>query len=140
MIVTVNPDLTSHIVNDDSTLECFLPNYNPETLVPFGSEDGVRAFAESITNPNYFVPYKSPEDREAERVAALVSQTAAKAKKLLLDTDWCENASVRNTDVTPHLTNGDAFDTYRLQLRSILVNNVADVETWPEQPTGVWST
>ena len=63
----------------------------------------------------------------------------ARAKAALQDTDWCENASVRDTNVTPHLTNGADFDTYRLALRAIVINPPVDVEQWPVQPQGVWA-
>jgi len=76
---------------------------------------------------------------DAEQQAAAIAANSARAKQALLDTDWCENASVRNTAVTPHLTNGEAFDAYRLQMRAIIVNKVASVEAWPDQPTGIWA-
>jgi hypothetical protein len=139
MNVTINTDLSSHIVNDDSTLECFLPNYNPVTQVPFGSQAEVQAFISTSLTPNYFVPFKSADQRTADANAAKAATNAARAKQDLVDTDWCENASVRNTSVTPHLTNGAEFDAYRLQLRAIIVNNTVDVTTWPTQPVGVWS-
>ena len=70
--------------------------------------------------------------------AQLKESNRARAKAALEDTDWCENASVRDTSVTPHLTNGAAFDAYRLALRAIVINPPIDVESWPEQPQGVW--
>lgn len=74
---------------------------------------------------------------EADRQAGLAN--AAIAKLELLDTDWCENASVRNEAVTPHLTNAVDFDTYRLALRVIVVTKPAKVETWPTSPAATWS-
>jgi hypothetical protein len=64
MIVTVREDLTSNVTTDDGLLECELPNYNPETMVPFGTSADVEAFAASIVgNPNYFVPKLSDEEK-----------------------------------------------------------------------------
>lgn len=63
----------------------------------------------------------------------------ARAKRELEESDWCENASVRNTEVTPHLTNASDFDTYRLALRAIVVNRPATVESWPDSPNAVWA-
>lgn len=57
MNVTINPNLTSVVTIKDGTLECRLPNYNPETLVPFASEADVRSYANAIsTKPNFFTP------------------------------------------------------------------------------------
>ena len=79
------------------------------------------------------------EDELAAIAEQRKSSNAARAKAALQDTDWCENASVRNTNVTPHLTNGADFDTYRLALRAIVINPPVDVEQWPVQPQGVWA-
>ena len=81
---------------------------------------------------------------DAEEIAAIEASmrndNAARAKQALLDTDWCENPSVCNTSFTPHLTNGDDYDAYRLILRAIVVNEPAVVETWPARPNSVWSS
>lgn len=74
----------------------------------------------------------------AMKDAEFKSANAARAKALLLETDWSENASVRNTSVTPHLTNSADFDAYRLALRAIVVDPPIDVETWPTKPQGIW--
>lgn len=73
--------------------------------------------------------------KDAEFKAA----NAAQAKALLLETDWSENASVRNTTVTPHLTNSADFDTYRLALRAIVIDPPVTVTTWPVKPQGIWA-
>ena len=139
MIINVNDDLSAHIVTDDNTLECFLPNYNPETLIPFGSKEDVEAFAASITNSNYFQPYKTPKQHQEERERAAVALNVSRAKSALQDTDWCENASVRNTAVKPHLINPEAFDAYRQELRAIVINKPTTVDPWPNKPSAEWS-
>jgi len=64
MIITVRDDLTCNVTTADGLLECELPNYNPETLVPFGNSAEVEAFASTIGgNPNYFAPKLSDEEK-----------------------------------------------------------------------------
>lgn len=66
-------------------------------------------------------------------------QNKATAMGLLSATDWVNQPDVRNTAVSPHLVNGDAFDAYRLQVRQIAVYPVAGDLTWPTLPTEVWA-
>lgn len=61
------------------------------------------------------------------------------AMGLLTATDWVNQPDVRNTAVSPHLTNGAEFDAYRLQVRQIAVYPVAGDLTWPTLPTEVWA-
>lgn len=71
--------------------------------------------------------------------AEFATQNSNQAKQCLQETDWSENASVRNVAVSPHLTNPEAFDTYRLALRSIVINRPATVEEWPVRPDALWA-
>ena len=67
-------------------------------------------------------------------------QNKAQAESLLQATDWTENPSARNTEKTPHLVNGDAFDDYRVALRAIAVDAPeTQVTDWPVKPDEVWS-
>jgi hypothetical protein len=137
---TVNPDLSSVTVNDDETLECVLPNYNPETLILFGSESEVRAYAASIEGREFFwIPKLSDEEKAANAASAASAANVSRAKSDLVASDWSDLPSVRNTAVEPHLTNGVDFDTYRAALRAIVVNKPAVVESWPVRPDAVWS-
>jgi len=61
-----------------------------------------------------------------------------KAKFLLQQTDWVELPSVTNTANTPHLLNQSDFETYRIALRALAVNPVAN-PTWPTLPTPIWN-
>lgn len=81
----------------------------------------------------------TPEEiamREQQSIEANKQQ----AESLLQATDWTENASVRNTEKTPHLVNGEAFDDYRVALRAIAVNPPVTVAEWPVKPDEQWST
>jgi hypothetical protein len=77
---------------------------------------------------------------DGELVFPASDVNAAQAKALLLDSDWSDLPSVRNTAMTPHLVNTQDFDTYRAALRAIVVDKPAVVEAWPVQPDAVWST
>jgi hypothetical protein len=70
MIIAIRDDMTCNVTTEDGLLECELPNYNPETLVPFASVDEATAFAASIEgNVNYFVPKLSDEEKAAVAAA-----------------------------------------------------------------------
>lgn len=141
MIITVRDDLTSNVTTADGLLECELPNYNPETMVPFADAEQIEQFANSIGgNPNYFSPKRTDEEKQATKNALAIANNSARAKQDLLATDWCENASVRNTMLTPHLSNAAEFDTYRSALRGIIVNKTIQVDAWPTAPAAVWSS
>ena len=92
----------------------------------------------------------APADFDAEKMSDYVyvdsaviypaaDINASKAKTLLLDSDWADLPSVRNTTITPHLLNGGEFDNYRTALRSIVVAKPAVVEVWPTKPDANWS-
>lgn len=139
-MITINDDLSSHIVSEDGSLECFLAAHNPETLKPFTSKEEVEAFIPSIYgNPNYWQPYKTPEEWAQLEASRNVAFNVGRAKSELSETDWCENASVRDTSSSLYLTNVAEFDAYRLGLRAIVVNKIDQVEEWPVAPTAVWS-
>lgn len=141
MTITINDDFSSHIVSVDGTMECFLSPINPETLQPFGSKEEVEAFIPQLyANQNYWMPYKTPEEREQISNAEKSLANVSRAKYELANTDWVENSSVRDTTVNPHLTNVSEFDAYRLALRSIAVNKPSTVATWPSAPTAIWSS
>jgi len=79
------------------------------------------------------------EQEIAERNVAQRADNATRAKTELLDTDWSDLASVRNPNLTPHLTNGSDFDAYRLALRAIAINPPTIVADWPVRPSAAWS-
>lgn len=124
---TINEDLTSHTILGDNELECFLPNYNPETLVHFTSVAEVEAFIASITNMNYFTPYKSPEDREVEATAAFSESVRTERNALLAASDW--------TQVEDVSVDKAAWATYRQALRDVTTQDgFPDTVVWPVKP------
>ena len=63
-----------------------------------------------------------------------------KAMSLLSETDWSQYPDVRDASKTPHLSNGDEFDNYRVALRAIAVNPPeTEITEWPVKPDEVWS-
>ena len=79
----------------------------------------------------------TPEEiaaREESEKANIKAQAVA----LMSATDWVEFPSVRDTSNTPHLTNADKFDAYRLALRVIAVTPTLD-PAWPTKPDEVWA-
>lgn len=91
----------------------------------------------------WFTKYTVIDWTQEQIDAAVAAQTQAnvqRAKAELLDTDWADNISVRDTSLTPHLTNTAEWDVYRLALRVIVINQTAVVETWPTRPNSVWSS
>ena len=79
----------------------------------------------------------TPEEiaaREESEKANIKAQAVA----LMSATDWVEFPSVRNADNTPHLTNADEFDAYRLALRVIAVTPTLD-PAWPTKPDEAWA-
>jgi hypothetical protein len=140
-MIVINDDLTSHIVIDDGTLECFLPNYNPETLVPFQDKDQVSQFISTIYgNPNYWLPYKTPEEHKQIVDEANAKLNKAKAVGLLQQTDWASIADIADPTVSnPYLSNRSEFLSYRSTVRNIAVNPTPDA-VFPVEPQAVWVT
>jgi hypothetical protein len=61
------------------------------------------------------------------------------AERRLAATDWVNQPDVYDPANTPHLTNRNAFLTYRSQVRVIAVSPTAGNLDWPTEPTAVWS-
>ena len=85
---------------------------------------------------------KTQEELDADLAAANSAKRAAneaRAKQELEASDWSELATVRDTNLTPHLTNAVAFDAYRVALRAIVISPPLEVDPWPERPEASWS-
>lgn len=103
------------------------PN-EPITVLPEWAVNAEVAWNQANNPP----PPPPPEPPTAE-------QNKATAMGLLSATDWVNQPDVRDTAVSPHLTNGAEFDAYRLQVRQIAVYPVAGDLTWPPLPAEVWA-
>jgi hypothetical protein len=106
MITIINADLTSHVVNEDNTLEFFLPSHNPETLIPFGSEEEVQTFVtHAIKNPNYFSRVLSDEEK-----AVITAEQAA-----IVATEYQRQRSFEYPAITDYLDGIVKGDTEQVQ-------------------------
>lgn len=70
---------------------------------------------------------------------ASAAENKSEAESRLVATDWVNQPDVHDPANTPHLTNRDAFITYRSQVRAILVSPVDGNLDWPEEPAALWS-
>lgn len=140
-MIVINPDLSSHIITDDYQLECFLPNYNPETFVPFANKEQVEEFVPNVyANPNYWLPYKTPEERKQIEDQQKSDGNKQKAVTLLQETDWASIADIADPVVSnPYLMNRNEFLQYRSAIRAIAVYPTPDA-VFPDQPVAVWSS
>ena len=126
--VTVNEDLSSHVVSEDGTQEFFLPTYNPITLIPFATEAQVEEFAHTFarSHPNAWMPFVSAEDRAQERIDIVTADNRSKRDALIAATDWWASSD---------LTMTDEQTAYRQALRDITAH-----EDWPELADSDWPT
>jgi hypothetical protein len=132
--VTVNEDLSSHVVSEDGTKEFFLPTYNPITLVPFATQAQVEEFARTFarSHPNAWLPFVSAEDRAQEALDEVASANRDTRNQLLSDSDWTQIPDSALTDEAKAL-----WVTYRTALRDLTAHenwpNLEDAD-WPTQP------
>jgi|694.fasta_scaffold02404_34 hypothetical protein len=130
--------LSEQLINDMGADVVFEGPQATPTMYQVAFADGVQQI-----DGKWYTKY-SVADMDADGIAAVDAQrkaaNAGQAKTLLEETDWADLASVRNTAVTPHLTNSADFDTYRLALRAIVVNPPVTVSEWPTRPTAAWSS
>lgn len=128
--VTVNADLTVHVVSADGSLEFFLPNYDPETSIAFADEAEAIACANRLSaNPNVWGAYKSPEEREQESNEQTIASNKPIRNAKLAECDWTQISDVKLTDDCKA-----EFAAYRQALRD------ADMldPVWPDAPTEEW--
>ena len=130
--------ISEELLNDMGADVVFEGPQASPTMYQVAFRDGVEQI-----DGKWYTKY-SVSDMDAEGIAAVDAQlkaaNSAQAKQLLLESDWADLASVRNTAVTPHLVNASDFDTYRLALRSIVIDPPVTVDPWPERPTASWSS
>ena len=130
--VTVNEDLSSHVVSEDGTKEFFLATYNPITLIPFATEAQVEEFAHTFarSHPNAWMPFVSAEDRAQEALDEVASDNRDTRNQLLSDSDWTQMPDSPLTDEAKAL-----WLTYRTSLR-----NLPDHADWPNLADADWPT
>jgi hypothetical protein len=126
MIVDIKDDLTSHVITSDGLLECNLPNYNPETLVPFSSREDVQAFANELTNPNYFRRKLTDEEAEEARVAKFPADQAASWERIKAERD---SRKVLGVKVGAHWFHSDA-DSRIQQLGLVIMGASVPAVQW----------
>lgn len=130
--ITINDDLTSHVISDDGRLEFFLPNYDPETMVPFPSAGEAYACANRYAEEGrVWQPYKSPEERERERNEQIIAGNKSIRNTKLAECDWTQIGDVNLTADCKA-----AFATYRQALRDADMLNPA----WPDAPAEEWAS
>ena len=128
--ITVADDLTVHVVSDDGAFEFFLPNYDPETLVPFPSAGEAYACGNKYAEEGrVWQPYKSPEEREQESNEQTIASNKPIRNAKLAECDWTQISDVNLTDDCKA-----AFTAYRQALRD------ADMldPVWPDAPAEEW--
>tara|TARA_R110002074_G_scaffold150765_1_gene304105 strand:- start:1 stop:393 length:393 start_codon:yes stop_codon:yes gene_type:complete len=125
--ITVREDLSSHVVNEDETLEFFFPPHNVLTTEPFTSVDEVKAFVNAnVTQYDWWQPYVDPAVREQERIDIVTADNRSKRDALIAATDWWASSD---------LTMTDEQTAYRQALRDITAH-----EDWPELADADWPT
>lgn len=76
--------------------------------------------------------YPVLSDRPEPTSDELKAQCKREAKRLLVDSDWTQQADVAN-----ELTNKAEFDTYRATVRDLFLRPVPE-PVFPEEPEAIW--
>lgn len=127
--ITVNEDLSCHVINEDETLEFFLPPHNVLTTKPFTSAQEVEEFVNSnVDKYNWWQDYVDPAVREQKRLEGVAEEGRRKRNTLLADTDWTQ---MNDSPLTNELKT--AWATYRQELRG-----VTDLDAWPNLADDDW--
>lgn len=123
--ITVREDLSSHVVNEEETLEFFFPPHNVLTTEPFTSAEEVEEFVISnVSKYNWWQPYIDPAVREQNRIDMVTADNRSKRDALIAATDWWASSD---------LTMTDGQTAYRQALRDITAH-----DNWPELADADW--
>lgn len=79
MQITINQDLSAHIVSEDGKSEIRLPSWNPLTMNKFTSEADVRHYIATSLKQEYFIPI------QAAPVVDLKTEVTVKTQQRLDD-------------------------------------------------------
>jgi hypothetical protein len=127
------------IFSDGTLRDVYGPDYlDPDIQVYPITDD---QFVAIQADPN-FGHWKlvSGELQHLPDTGASAPENKAEAERRLAATDWVNQPDVYDPANTPHLTNRDAFLTYRAEVRVIAVTPVDGTLNWPTEPTAVWSS
>lgn len=131
--ITVREDLSSHVVNEEETLEFFFPPYNVLTTEPFTSADEVEAFINAnVEEYNWWQPYVDPAVRAQEQADLTAASKRDTRNQLLTDSDWTQMPDSPLTDEAKAL-----WVTYRTALRDLTAHEnwpSLNEEDWPVKP------
>ena len=130
---TDNTAINVEITTDSTGLQEFL-----FTATPYDSESyGRQIYADCVAGVyGPVAPYVAPSPTPVVPTEEQNKQTAV---KLLQQTDWVNEPDVYDPANDPHLTNRQAFLTYRAALRQIAVYPEPGNLDWPVKPTEQWS-
>ena len=129
--ITVREDLSSHVVNEEETLEFFFPPYNVLTTEPFTSAGEVEAFINAnVEEYNWWQPYVDPAVRAQEQADLTAASKRETRNQLLTESDWTQFNDSPLTDEAKAL-----WVTYRTALRDITSH-----ANWPNLDEADWPT
>jgi hypothetical protein len=122
------------LINCEITVEQYPGEVMPFTADPNDDEaHGRQIYADCVAGAygtvGAYVPPPPPD----------ATLNKAAAERRLAATDWVNQPDVYDPAINPHLTNRDAFISYRAAVRAIAVNPVAGNLNWPTEPAPVWS-
>ena len=88
------------------------------------------------------IPQPTEDEVNAEIAKQIADQPLEackqKAQALLDASDWATKSDVTDITLHPHLINVSDFVAYRLALRTLRINPVAE-PIWPAYPQEIWS-
>lgn len=118
--------------------------YNTDIFVDLGvevfeiSESDVSRISNSGVN-NDWVYGNNTVTYNPIPVVPTAASNKAEAERRLAATDWVNEPDVYDPANTPHLTNRDAFLSYRSQIRVVAVTPTEGNLNWPTVPTASWT-
>lgn len=128
--ITVNDDLTVHVVSDDGDKEFFLGNYNPKTQKKFVSiEDATDCALYFASMYNIWQDFISADERAEQKANLKATENREIRNRLLSDSDWTQmnDSPLANEAKT-------AWATYRQSLRDITADESWPNVTFPDTP------
>lgn len=125
-----------------TVIECIV-DFDVFGPTPFGAvvagdtEYSAQIFADCMSGKYGEIAAYQPPPPPPPPTAA---QNKSEAERRLTATDWVNQPDVYDPANTPHLTNRDAFISYRSQVRAVAVSPAAGDLDWPQEPQAEWSS